>query len=381
MRCPVCESTINDACRFCTVCGSPIEGPSPADAEGPLPGSSAAASTSETERARAAVEPQSSEANDAKGKSFPAESPLAGESGATDAEPATFAAVMDDTRRRSKRRMPLVVMLALAVALAAGTAFAAYQVYVNVIAPAQTQDRAQPSEPVAESPAPDEPLSIDVEERQLVVSTMGDPFYGDGTRTDNTWTYPELVASRQSDAVDAVNAFVKRRFEQDAAATEKLDADNYMDPPGETPQPGVIIGRSADVTFLSDRYVCIFDSMYTTWWGAHGNAFNESYVFDLETGEQVSVAQAAGMSEEDLKTQAESAVRIFHEREGSDIYTVDEVVEYATKGTYYLADEGVVLATDDYALGSYAYSRRNIVVIPFDDSIEAGQVLKVNATQ
>ncbi len=74
-------------------------------------------------------------------------------------------------------------------------------------------------------------------------------------------------------------------------------------------------------------------------------------------------------------------MRIFHEREGSDIYTVDEVVEYATKGTYYLADEGVVLATDDYALGSYAYGRRNIVVIPFDDSIEAGQVLKVNATQ
>ena len=154
MRCPVCESTINDACRFCTVCGSPIEGPLPADAEGPLPGSSAAASTSETERARAAVEPQSSEANDAKASPSRRKAPSPGESGATDAEPATFAAVMDDTRRRSKRRIPLVVMLALAVALAAGTAFAAYQAYVNVIAPAQTQDRAQPSEPVAESPHP-----------------------------------------------------------------------------------------------------------------------------------------------------------------------------------------------------------------------------------
>ncbi len=258
-----------------------IEGPSPADAEGPLPGSSAAASTS---RPSAPAQPSSRNPprRTTRRQVLPGGKPLAGESGATDAEPATFAAVMDDTRRRSKRRIPLVVMLALAVALAAGTAFAAYQAYVNVIAPAQTQDRAQPSEPVAESPAPDEPLSIDVEERQLVVSTMGDPFYGDGTRTDNTWTYPELVASRQSDAVDAVNAFVKQRFEQDAAATEKLDADNYMDPPGETPQPGVIIGRSADVTFLSDRYVCIFDSMYTTWWGAHGNAFNESYVFDLK---------------------------------------------------------------------------------------------------
>lgn len=380
MRCPVCESTINDACRFCTVCGSPIEGPSPADAEDLLPGSPAAASASETERARAAVEPQSSEANDAKGKALPAESPLAGESGATDAEPVTFAAVMDDTRKRSKRRMPLVVMLALAVALAAGTAFAAYQVYVNVIAPAQTQDRAQPSEPVAESPAPDEPLSIDVEERQLVVSTMTDPQFGDGARTDNAWTYPELVGSRQDDAIDAINAFIGQKLESDAARTESLNADNFMDDP-EAGTPGVIVTRYASVTFLSDRYVCVFDAMYTTWWGVHGNAFNDAYIFDLETGEQVTAAQAAGVSEDELAAQADAAVRVFYNREGSDLYTIDEVVEYATEGTYYLADEGVVLATDDYALGSYAYGRRNIVVIPFDDSIEAGQVLKVNATR
>ena len=26
MHCPVCGSVINDACRYCTVCGSPIEG-------------------------------------------------------------------------------------------------------------------------------------------------------------------------------------------------------------------------------------------------------------------------------------------------------------------------------------------------------------------
>ena len=25
MHCPVCGSVINDACRYCTVCGSPIE--------------------------------------------------------------------------------------------------------------------------------------------------------------------------------------------------------------------------------------------------------------------------------------------------------------------------------------------------------------------
>ena len=294
----------------------------------------------------------------------------------------TFSAAMDDTRKSSKRRMPLVIMLALAMALVAGTAFAAYQIYVNVIAPMQNQTAEQPrgDESVAQTPASEEPLTVDVEERRIIVSTMSDPHYGDGERTEATWIYPVLVGSRQSDAIDAINAFIEGKIEQDAAWTEGLNADNYMDDP-EVGTPGVIVSRYTGVTFLSDRYVCVFDAMHTTWWGAHGNAFNDAYLFDLETGEQASVAQAAGVSEEELAARADAAVRVFYNREGSDIYTVDEAVEHALEGTYYLADEGVILATDDYALGSYAYGRRNIVVIPFDDSVEAGQVVKVNATR
>lgn len=278
--------------------------------------------------------------------------------------------------------MPLVIMLALAMALVAGTAFAAYQIHVNVIAPMQNQAAEQPrgDESVAQTPAPEDPLTVDVEERRIIVSTMSDPYYGDGERTEATWIYPVLVGSRQSDAIDAINAFIEGKIEQDAAWTEGLNADNFMDDP-EVGTPGVIVSRYTGVTFLSDRYVCVFDAMHTTWWGAHGNAFNDAYLFDLETGEQASVAQAAGVSEEELAARADAAVRVFYNREGSDIYTVDEAVEHALEGTYYLADEGVILATDDYALGSYAYGRRNIVVIPFDDSVEAGQVVKVNATR
>ena len=235
---------------------------------------------------------------------------------------------MDDTRKSSKRRMPLVIMLALAMALVAGTAFAAYQIYVNVIAPMQNQAAEQPrgDESVAQTPAPEDPLTVDVEERRIIVSTMSDPYYGDGERTEATWIYPVLVGSRQSDAIDAINAFIEGKIEQDAAWTEGLNADNFMDDP-EVGTPGVIVSRYTGVTFLSDRYVCVFDAMHTTWWGAHGNAFNDAYLFDLETGEQASVAQAAGVSEEELAARADAAVRVFYNREGSDIYTVDEAVE------------------------------------------------------
>lgn len=380
MHCPVCGSVINDACRYCTVCGSPIEGADSRTEE--TPQSDSAASESAQAKGSTATDGPNGE-DGASPSPEPKQDPTtAGRNDRASAQPVTFSAAMDDTRKSSKRRMPLVIMLALAMALVAGTAFAAYQIYVNVIAPMQNQAAEQPrgDESVAQTPAPEEPLTVDVEERRIIVSTMSDPYYGDGERTEATWIYPVLVGSRQSDAIDAINAFIEGKIEQDAAWTEGLNADNYMDDP-EVGTPGVIVSRYTGVTFLSDRYVCVFDAMHTTWWGAHGNAFNDAYLFDLETGEQASVAQAAGVSEEELAARADAAVRVFYNREGSDIYTVDEAVEHALEGTYYLADEGVILATDDYALGSYAYGRRNIVVIPFDDSVEAGQVVKVNATR
>lgn len=380
MHCPVCGSVINDACRYCTVCGSPIECADSRTEETPQ-SDSAASESAQAKGSTATDEPNGEDGASPSPK--PKQDPTtAGRSDWASAQPVTFSAAMDDTRKSSKRRMPLVIMLALAMALVAGTAFAAYQIYVNVIAPMQNQTAEQPrgDESVAQTPAPEEPLTVDVEERRIIVSTMSDPHYGDGERTEATWIYPVLVGSRQSDAIDAINAFIEGKIEQDAAWTEGLNADNYMDDP-EVGTPGVIVSRYTGVTFLSDRYVCVFDAMHTTWWGAHGNAFNDAYLFDLETGEQASVAQAAGVSEEELAARADAAVRVFYNREESDIYTVDEAVEHALEGTYYLADEGVILATDDYALGSYAYGRRNIVVIPFDDSVEAGQVVKVNATR
>lgn len=380
MHCPICGSVINDACRYCTVCGSPIEGADSRTEE--TPQSDSAASESAQAKGSTATDGPNGE-DGASPSPEPKQDPTtAGRNDRASAQPVTFSAAMDDTRKSSKRRMPLVIMLALAMALVAGTAFAAYQIYVNVIAPMQNQAAEQPrgDESVAQTPAPEDPLTVDVEERRIIVSTMSDPYYGDGERTEATWIYPVLVGSRQSDAIDAINAFIEGKIEQDAAWTEGLNADNFMDDP-EVGTPGVIVSRYTGVTFLSDRYVCVFDAMHTTWWGAHGNAFNDAYLFDLETGEQASVAQAAGVSEEELAARADAAVRVFYNREGSDIYTVDEAVEHALEGTYYLADEGVILATDDYALGSYAYGRRNIVVIPFDDSVEAGQVVKVNATR
>ncbi len=126
MHCPVCGSVINDACRYCTVCGSPIEGADSRTEE--TPQSDGAASESAQAKGSTATDEPNGE-DGASPSPEPKQDPTtAGRNDRASAQPVTFSAAMDDTRKSSKRRMPLVIMLALAMALVAGTAFAAYQI-------------------------------------------------------------------------------------------------------------------------------------------------------------------------------------------------------------------------------------------------------------
>ena len=66
------------------------------------------------------------------------QTPPVGESSAT---PVNFKAAMDSTKARGKRRMPIIVLVALALALTSAIAFAAHYVYSEYIAPARTEAR------------------------------------------------------------------------------------------------------------------------------------------------------------------------------------------------------------------------------------------------
>ena len=235
-------------------------------------------------------------------------------------------------------------------------------------------------ESAAQTPVPEEPLTVDVEERRIIVSTMSDPYYGDGERTEATWIYPVLVGSRQSDAIDAINAFIEGKIEQDAAWTEGLNADNFMDDPEVGTRASSC--RATPASRSSLRSLRLRLRCHAHHLVGRARQRLQRRVPVRPGNRRTGVGRSSCRRERGgAAARADAAVRVFYNREGSDIYTVDEAVEHALEGTYYLADEGVILATDDYALGSYAYGRRNIVVIPFDDSVEAGQVVKVNATR
>ena len=92
----------------------------------------------------------------------------------------------------------MVVLVALAMALAAGTAYAAYRVYTDVWLPAQ---QAQ-NERTVEAP---EEITYSVETRSMDVSVPVDPYDAPGKREAQKWYYPHIEASTQSDAVDKIN--------------------------------------------------------------------------------------------------------------------------------------------------------------------------------
>ena len=115
------------------------------------------------------------------------------------------------TKHRSRRRVPMVVLVALAMALAAGTAYAAYRVYTDMWLPAQ-----QAQNEAVEAP---EEITDLVQTRSMDVSVPVDRYDAPGKREAQKVDYPHIEASTQSDAVDKINAALEESMRSDVEKT------------------------------------------------------------------------------------------------------------------------------------------------------------------
>lgn len=178
MRCSRCGSTINDHAQFCTVCGAAVSGEkADSAAAGSAKSENSAAvgnvTSGDGEATGGATSADSATADGADETAglgamaaHSADAALATPSGDAEAHPAvstfapidpstatvsqykSFGAALDEARARSKRRVPVFVIVALALVLTAGVAFAAYQVYNAFFAPEQTQEQSAASDEV-----------------------------------------------------------------------------------------------------------------------------------------------------------------------------------------------------------------------------------------
>ena len=312
--------------------------------------------------------------------------------------PETLRGAVNATKHRSRRRVPMVVLVALAMALAAGTAYAAYRVYTDVWLPAQQNQNEQVVEAPEETVEAPEEITYSVETRSMDVSVPVDPYDAPGKREAQRWYYPHIEASTQSDAVDKINAALEESMRTDVEKTNAA-------PDTAKDMGGAIVFicqyRSITLTYIDNDIVCVRDQRYDTGWGPHGSTTVTGGAYSLETGDPIDLVSAFGLTPEQAKSAVADAVTAYLATDPSDILSTNAVVRDITNmclmnpalgsgvdvenpldgcSHFYIASEGLVFATEDYQMGSYAYGRREILVAPSDGSLaKVGDTVAIEA--
>lgn len=312
--------------------------------------------------------------------------------------PETLRSAVNATKHRSRRRVPMVVLVALAMALAAGTAYAAYRVYTDVWLPAQQTQNEQIVEAPEETVEMPEEITYSVETRSMDVSVPVDPYDAPGKREAQKWYYPHIEASAQSDAVDKINAALEESMRTDVEKTNA--APDTVEGMG-----GAIVFicqyRSIALTYIDNDIVCVRDQRYDTGWGPHGSTTVTGCAYSLKTGDPVDPISAFGLTPEQAKSSVADAVTAYLATDPSDFLSTSAVVRDITNmclmspalgsgvdvenpldgcSHFYIASEGLVFATEDGQMGSYAYGRRELVVAPSDGSLaKVGDTVAIEA--
>lgn len=312
--------------------------------------------------------------------------------------PETLRGAVNATKHRSRRRVPMVVLVALAMALAAGTAYAAYRVYTDVWLPAQQNQNEQVVEAPEETVEAPEEITYSVETRSMDVSVPVDPYDAPGKREAQKWYYPHIEASTQSDAVDKINAALEESMRTDVEKTNAA-------PDAAEDMGGAIVFicqyRSITLTYIDNDIVCVRDQRYDTGWGPHGSTTVTGCAYSLETGDPIDPVSAFGLTPEQAKSAVADAVTAYLATDPSDTLSTNAVVRDITNmclmspalgsgvdvenpldgcSHFYIASEGLVFATEDHQMGSYAYGRREILVAPSDGSLaKVGDTVAIEA--
>lgn len=312
--------------------------------------------------------------------------------------PETLRGAVNATKHRSRRRVPMVVLVTLAMALAADTAYAAYRVYTDVWLPAQQNQNEQVVEAPEETVEAPEEITYSVETRSMDVSVPVDPYDAPGKREAQKWYYPHIEASTQSDAVDKINAALEESMRSDVEKTNAA-------PDAAEDMGGAIVFicqyRSITLTYIDNDIVCVRDQRYDTGWGPHGSTTVTGCAYSLETGDPIDPVSAFGLTPEQAKSAVADAVTAYLATDPSDILSTNAVVRDITNmclmspalgsgvdvenpldgcSHFYIASEGLVFATEDYQMGSYAYGRREILAAPSDGSLaKVGDTVAIEA--
>ncbi|MEG0217698.1 MAG: zinc ribbon domain-containing protein, partial [Raoultibacter sp.] len=276
------------------------------------------------------------------------------------AEPSlnAFVRVMDETKKKSRSRMRVVVLVTLAALLLSGIAYAAYYVYT------QAEQPRQDAPVIAEAP------EVTEEQKNTYTYTMA-KIENEAAAEESylSFSYPVFSSSEQNQFVEEVNEHLKRKVSEGYARRGK----EY-----ETIDEGRYVSCDMAVSLHRDNIVALRTEKSVTLGGVHGMRIVEGLVVNLDTGKMVAPEDFFQIDKNDLRLRTAAALKEYTENNPNAGYwdDIDKAIAQTVEGgalSYYITDAGLVVETASYSLGRFSIGHQIALVIPFGEIPEAQQ--------
>ena len=203
-----------------------------------------------------------------------------------------------------------------------------------------------------------------VEEDVTYTSSQGEGMEREAT---STWCYPQftLAGGSTTPALDSLNAQLKESFDEDVA-----NAQSWTFESGEVQ---IQVHRDT-VTYHEGTIVCVRSDRSGFTGGAHGTESVTGTFYDLDTGQRVGLETATGVSLDELKSAAVTAVLDYVAAQPNGTLSTDEdsLNTLIDEDRFYADENGVVVALWPYEIGSYADGVQLVYVYAFEDDSIVG---------
>lgn len=230
---------------------------------------------------------------------------------------------------------------------------------------AELQEGAGDALEAVEAETEDAAYAYDIVEQDVTYTSS----QGEGTEWEatSTWCYPRftLADGSTTPALDSLNAQLKGSFDEDVA-----NAQSWTFESGDVQ---IQVHRDT-VTYHEGTIVCVRSDRSGFTGGAHGTESVTGTFYDLDTGQRVGLETATGVSLDELKSAAVTAVLDYVAAQPNGTLSTDEdqLNTLIDEDRFYADENGVVVALWPYEIGSYADGVQLVYVYAFEDDSIVG---------
>lgn len=203
--------------------------------------------------------------------------------------------------------------------------------------------------------------------------------FGQGNSQDVklVYEYPEfspIKGNKTGKGAKALNAQLKSDNDATLQRAKAWTLDNY-----NANMEMQVNARSVTCPFISGSVASLRTDECSYAGGAYGSESVKGSFYNLDTGKQIGFEEATGISFDSIKSEAATALRSYlstnpPEDPSSNEEHIQKIIQ--NEDCYYATSDGIVVITEDYELGTYAYRRVEILVHAWKDQSKVGTDVK-----